>query len=169
MSKNLVEKGNLDKPVTLWNRTYKVAKDWAAQIGSGADAEEIIEEAVKDADIVWSCLASQDAVFACFDKILKTDVKGKLFVESSTVTPEATNKLAERVRDAGAEFISMPGTEAFLLFVPKSQSNNLRRSFRRAYYGHGWKTGDCPSGSEGVGGKDPPLHRRSVRQHVLAL
>jgi 3-hydroxyisobutyrate dehydrogenase-like beta-hydroxyacid dehydrogenase len=111
MSKNLVEKGNLDKPVTLWNRTYKVASDWAAKIGSGANAEEVIEKAVEDAHIVWSCLATQDAVLVCFDKILKTDVKGKLFVESSTVTPEASNKLAERVRDAGAEFISMPGKQ----------------------------------------------------------
>ncbi|KAJ4301086.1 hypothetical protein N0V90_003176 [Kalmusia sp. IMI 367209] len=108
MSKNLAEKGNLDKPVTLWNRTHKVASDWAAKVGSGVVAVEDLLEAVKDADIVWSCLATQDAVLSCFNKILETDVKGKFFVESSTVTPEASNKLAERVRDAGAEFISMP-------------------------------------------------------------
>jgi len=107
MSKNLVDKGNLDKPVTLWNRTHKVASDWAVRIG--ADAVEDLGESVRDADIVWSCLATQDAVLTCFERILKTNVQGKFFVESSTVTPEASNKLAERVREAGAEFISMPG------------------------------------------------------------
>lgn len=111
MSKNLVEKGKLDKPVTFWNRTYQVASDWAAEIGPGAIAVQRLTEAIYDADIVWSCLATQDAVISCFDKILESSVKGKLFVESSTVTPEATNRLAERVREAGAEFVSMPGTK----------------------------------------------------------
>ena len=110
MSKNLVEKGKLDKPVTFWNRTYQVASDWAAEVGSGANAIQNLSDAIYHADIVWSCLATQDAVLSCFEKILETSIKGKLFVESSTVTPEATNRLAERVREAGAEFISMPGT-----------------------------------------------------------
>ncbi|KAL5391325.1 hypothetical protein DPSP01_001200 [Paraphaeosphaeria sporulosa] len=108
MSKNLVEKGNLDKPVTFWNRTHKVASEWAAFVGPGANAVEDLLDAVKDADIIWSCLATQDAVFSCFSRMLDTNVRGKFFVESSTVTSEASNRLAERVREAGAEFISMP-------------------------------------------------------------
>jgi 3-hydroxyisobutyrate dehydrogenase-like beta-hydroxyacid dehydrogenase len=119
MSKNLVEKGNLDKPVTFWNRTHKVASEWAAFVGSGANAAEDILDAVEEADIVWSCLATQDAVLTCFERILQTNVRGKFFVESSTVTSEASNMLAERVREAGAEFISMPGTKAFVLSVPR--------------------------------------------------
>ncbi|KAF1971185.1 6-phosphogluconate dehydrogenase-like protein [Bimuria novae-zelandiae CBS 107.79] len=108
MSKNLAEKGNLDKPVTLWNRTHTVASDWAATIGPRTNAVEDLVEAIEDANMVWSCLATQDAVLSCFNRILETNVRGKLFIESSTVTPEALNKLAERVREAGAEFISMP-------------------------------------------------------------
>lgn len=107
----MVQKGKLDKPVTFWNRTYQVASDWAAEVGPGANAIQNLSEAIYNADIVWSCLATQDAVLSCFDKMLETSIRGKLFVESSTVTPEATNRLAERVREAGAEFISMPGME----------------------------------------------------------
>lgn len=109
MSKNLVERGNLDKPVTFWNRTHRVASEWAAVVGPGANAVENLLDAVRDADIIWSCLATQDAVFSCFNMILKTDVRGKFFVESSTATSEALNRLAEWAREAGAEFISMPG------------------------------------------------------------
>lgn len=44
-----------------------------------------------------------------FATILENDVKGELFVECSTVTPEHTNILAAKVIGAGAEFVSMPG------------------------------------------------------------
>lgn len=138
MSKNLAEKGNLDKPVTLWNRTHKVAADWAEKVGSGTVAVEDLLEAVKDADIVWSCLATQDAVMQCFDRILTTDVKGKFFCESSTVTPEASNKLAERVREAGAEFISMPGMVTSLVYSYSHFNLTARDSLWRAHHGHGW-------------------------------
>lgn len=110
MSKNLVDKGGLEQPVTFWNRTHRVASEWAAAVGAGALAVEDLGVAVREADMVWSCLATQDAVLACYGRILETtSVQGKLFIESSTVTPEATNLLAERVRQAGAEFVSMPG------------------------------------------------------------
>lgn len=117
MSKNLVDKGKLNKPVTFWNRTHNVASQWAAIVGPGAKAVEDLIEAIADADIVWSCLSTQDAVISCFDRILETNVKGKLFVESSTVTPEASNRLAERLQEAGAEFISMPGTKIIILLT----------------------------------------------------
>lgn len=35
MCKNLVEKGNLDKPLVLYNRTKKRADDLASQLGGG--------------------------------------------------------------------------------------------------------------------------------------
>jgi 3-hydroxyisobutyrate dehydrogenase-like beta-hydroxyacid dehydrogenase len=44
-----------------------------------------------------------------FNTILKEDVREKIFVECSTITPEATNELARRVLNAGGEFVAMPG------------------------------------------------------------
>jgi 3-hydroxyisobutyrate dehydrogenase-like beta-hydroxyacid dehydrogenase len=62
--------------------------------------------------MVWSFLADEDAVLEMFDTILREDIKGKLFVECSTITSEATNKLARRVLNAGGEFVAMPGKTA---------------------------------------------------------
>jgi hypothetical protein len=44
--------------------------------------------------------------------ILREDIKGKLFVECSTITSEAMDKLARRVLNAGGEFVALPGKAA---------------------------------------------------------
>jgi 3-hydroxyisobutyrate dehydrogenase-like beta-hydroxyacid dehydrogenase len=108
MTKNLVVKGNLEKPLILHNRTKLRAVEHSLEIGYSTVANTL-EEAVSKSDIIWSCLQDQDAVESTFDEILKDDVKGKLFLESSTVLPELIDQLAKRVMDAGAEFVAMPG------------------------------------------------------------
>jgi 3-hydroxyisobutyrate dehydrogenase-like beta-hydroxyacid dehydrogenase len=108
ISKNLVLNGKLEKSLILWNRTSSRAYEHSAQIGNSVVAETI-KDAVSMSDIVWSCLADQDAVFETFEIILKEDIKGKLFVECSTMAIEATNDLARRVVDSGGEFVAMPG------------------------------------------------------------
>ena len=108
MTKNLVLHGNLDKPLTLYNRTRNRAEEHSASIGHSIVAATL-EEAVSNADIIWSCLQDQEAVEATFDSILTMKIQGKLFVESSTITPERTNSIARQVLRAGAEFVAMPG------------------------------------------------------------
>jgi hypothetical protein len=108
MSKNLVLNGKLEKSLILWNRTSSRAYEHSAQIGNSVVAETI-KDAISMSDIVWSCLANQDAVLETFEMIFKEDIKGKLFVECSTMATEATNDLARRVIDSGGEFVAMPG------------------------------------------------------------
>ncbi|KAF2124914.1 hypothetical protein P153DRAFT_325134 [Dothidotthia symphoricarpi CBS 119687] len=109
MCKNLVEKGNLDKPLILYNRTQKRSDDLAAKFGSGkTKVVSEISDAVKDSDIVLLCLGDDDAVNTTVDVILKNDVKGKLIVDCSTVHPDTTNALEKRVTEAGAEFVGGP-------------------------------------------------------------
>ena len=108
MSNNLVKKGKLDKPIVLWSRTSRNATERSAAVGH-ATVVSSAEAAVEQSDIIWSCLSDEKAVTQVFDAILKRDVKGKLFVECSTVTPKAWNELCDRVVTAGAEFVSMPG------------------------------------------------------------
>lgn len=111
MTKNLVKIGNLTRPIILWNRTESKARSHSINIGHSSVASSI-QDAVTKSDIIWSCLSGQKAVLECFDVVLKSniDLKGKLFLECSTITPEATNELAERLIEAGAEFVAMPGT-----------------------------------------------------------
>jgi 3-hydroxyisobutyrate dehydrogenase-like beta-hydroxyacid dehydrogenase len=108
MSRNLATKGKLDKPVILWSRSLDKAHAHSQAVENTVVASTL-EAAVKDSDMIWSCLSDHEAVMATFASILENDVKGKLFVECSTVTPEYSNELATKVTGAGAEFVSMPG------------------------------------------------------------
>lgn len=108
MSKNLVLKGNLEKPLILWNRTASRATSLSERIGHSSVAETV-EDAVSRSDIIFSCFADEQGVFETFDAALKIEVKGKLFVECSTVRPENIDKINKNVRDAGADLIAMPG------------------------------------------------------------
>jgi 3-hydroxyisobutyrate dehydrogenase-like beta-hydroxyacid dehydrogenase len=116
MSRNLALKGSLDQPILLWSRTTANAEAHAAELGpERSTVASSLTEAVKGADMIWSCLTDLAAVSQTFDTILQTDVKGKLFVECSTVTPEASDALAAKVLAAGAEFVTMPGRFGSLL------------------------------------------------------
>ena len=109
MTKNIVAKADLEKPLILWNRTEKRAKEHSSRIGHSTVATTV-KEAVTEADIIWSCLQDQEAVTETFEEILKMDIRGKLFLESSTVLPDVTNRIAKEVENAGAEFVAMPGS-----------------------------------------------------------
>lgn len=108
MSRNLATKGKLDKPLILWSRSLDKAHAHSQNV-ENTIADSSLEKAVADSDMIWSCLSDDKAVTATFTSILKNDVKGKLFIECSTVSPESSNELAAKVIGAGAEFVSMPG------------------------------------------------------------
>lgn len=114
MCKNLSDKGNLDNLV-IYNRTKKRADDLAAQLAPAkSTVASSVQEAVQSADIIFTCLGDDKAVNETVDAALQQDVKGKLFVECSTVHPETTNALAERITAKGAEFVASPGKSAVL-------------------------------------------------------
>ena len=108
MCKNLVQKGNLENPLLLYNRTASRAAALNARIGHSIVAHTLVE-AVSKSDIIFSCLTDANAVNETFDQILIGEVTGKLFVECSTTHREHTNELARKVERAGAEFVAMPG------------------------------------------------------------
>ena len=108
MSKNLVQKGKLEKPLILWNRTSSRAHSLSAKIGHSI-VVDTVEDAVRQSDIIWSCFMDTDVVRDIFQKILKCDIKGKLFVECSTINSSFTNELAADIEAAGGEIVAMPG------------------------------------------------------------
>ena len=109
MCKNLVQKGNLSSPLVLYNRTAKRTTELADRLGNCIVASSIAD-AVADADIIFSCLTDDKAVFETFEEILKHDVQGKLFVNCSTIQPDKSDELASRVEAKGAGLVTMPGT-----------------------------------------------------------
>lgn len=108
MSKNLVKFASLDKPIILRNRTASVADNHAEKIGFATVANSI-QDAIGRADIIWSCFSGEASVQESFATILNQDMKGKLFLECSTISPDATDEIAKRILKAGAEFVAMPG------------------------------------------------------------
>ena len=108
MTKNLVEKGNLEHPIILHNRTKGRAETHCSLIGHSTVASSL-EEAVAASDIIWSCLENEDAVAETFDQVLSLDIEGKLFIECSTILPDKTATLSGKVLGAGGEFVAMPG------------------------------------------------------------
>ena len=119
MSRNLATKASLDHPVLLWTRTLAKAHAHSAAVPNTAVAASPAE-AVRAADIIWSCLGDDDAVVAVYNDVLgdadAADLAGKLFVECSTINPESTEELARRILERGGEFVAMPG--ACMSFFP---------------------------------------------------
>ena len=110
MCKNLVEKGNLEKPLIIFNRTTKRAEDLSKQLPAGkTQVVSSIDAAVTSADIVFTCLGDDKAITDAIETSLKGDVNGKLFVDCSTIHPDTTNALAKAIVAQGAEFVASPG------------------------------------------------------------
>lgn len=109
MVKNLVEKGNLDKPLILYNRTRKRSEELAAKLPEGkTEIVDSLEEGIKKADIIFTIVSNDAAVQSVFEDLLKGDVAGKLFVDCSTIHPDTTDQVAKSVTDKGAQFVASP-------------------------------------------------------------
>jgi 3-hydroxyisobutyrate dehydrogenase-like beta-hydroxyacid dehydrogenase len=82
-----------------------------------------IGELVKQANVIFSCVADDAAIFGAYETALSEggDIKGKLFVDCSTVHPDTTTKLEDMVTAKGASLVASPGLFAlgfyFLLRV----------------------------------------------------
>lgn len=137
MCKNLVEKGNLDKPLILFNRTQKKADDLASKIGT--DKTKVVssmKEAVDAADIIFTCVGDDKAITDTVNEMISGNVKGKLFVDCSTVHPNTTNQLGKIITGAGAHFVASPvfgapamaegGQLVFVLAGPASDVDKIK-------------------------------------------
>lgn len=127
MVTNLALKGNLEKPLLIYNRTQKRADDLSAKIGGGKTV--VVSDpldGLERSDIIFTMLSNDKAVEENIDAFLSSgSVKGKLFIECSTIHPDTTERLAKKVTEAGAEFIASPvfgappaADAGALIFVP---------------------------------------------------
>lgn len=110
MVKNLVEKGQLDKPLILFNRTTTRAEQLSSSLPAGeTKVEQDLVRAVEASDIIFTCVGDDAAVHETIDTALKANAKGKLIVDCSTIHPDTTDKIAAKVNASGAEFVACPG------------------------------------------------------------
>lgn len=94
--------------LTVWNRTR--AKAAALEAAGAKVAATPAELAAKSEAIVtiMTNAAAIDAVYAGTDGMLSGDVKGKLFIEMSTVRPETQKALAMKAKAKGAAIVECP-------------------------------------------------------------
>jgi 3-hydroxyisobutyrate dehydrogenase len=94
--------------VTVWNRSPDKTKPAAA---AGAKVAATPVEVAKASEAVITMLtdgAAIDAVYNGPNGLLSGDVKGKLFLEMSTVAPQVETDLAPKVRAKGAAMVECP-------------------------------------------------------------
>lgn len=109
MAKNIAEKGKLDSPLLLFNRTTQRATDLNAKIAPGkSEVASSLEAAASQADVIFICLANDKAVTETVDALSGTDIKGKVVVDCSTIHPDTTDAVAETLTSRGAEFVACP-------------------------------------------------------------
>jgi 3-hydroxyisobutyrate dehydrogenase len=105
MAQRLMEAGH---QVTVWNRSAAKTKP---VVDAGATLAATPAELASKADAVITMLtdaAAIDAVYNGPSGLLSGDVKGKLFIEMSTVPPTVPVALAEKVRAKGAALVECP-------------------------------------------------------------
>lgn len=127
MASNLAKSGH---QVTVWNRTPGKEIDGARTASSPA-------EAAQGCEVVWMCVSDTNAV----ETVLfgENGVEGSLtenmiVVDSSTISPAATRKFAERVRTRGAHYVDAPVTgsktgaeNATLIFIVGGEEPVIER------------------------------------------
>ncbi len=103
MAANLAQAGH---EVIVWNRT-------PGREVAGARAAASPREAAAQADVVWVCVSNTDAV----EQVLFGEAgaesslrNGMVVVDSSTISPAATRRFAERVAARGADYVDAPLT-----------------------------------------------------------
>src|ERR1700716_3640246 len=105
IAQRLIEVGHT---VTVWNRSADKLK---AVTDAGAKAVATPAELANTAEAVISILtdaAAIDTVYNGAVGLLAGDVRGKLFIEMSTVRPETEVALVAKVRAKGAALVECP-------------------------------------------------------------
>src|SRR5882724_101890 len=88
--------------VTVWNRTADKAR------ALGLDVADSATRLAGVSETLISILTDAAALESVYGQLLAGDVKGKLFIEMSTVRPETERRLADKVVAKGAAFIECP-------------------------------------------------------------
>jgi len=103
MATNLVKAGH---EVCVWNRTARQHVDGAKTAVSPADA-------ARECEVVWMCVADTAAVERVMfgpDGVEQSLHEGMIVVDSSTISPSATVKFAERIAAKGVQWVDAPVT-----------------------------------------------------------
>lgn len=128
MAKNLEKAGF---PLTVYNRTAEKAEEFKADSKVADDVKELVE----NSDIIFTMLTNDEAAKDVYRQILELNISEKLFVDMSTISPEASTKLADAVKIKEASFLdapvagsTKPAAEGTLIFMVGGDENDVERA-----------------------------------------
>ncbi|KZF19602.1 6-phosphogluconate dehydrogenase [Xylona heveae TC161] len=138
MSKNLQKylAASGAPPLSYTNRTLSRGDGLKAL---GGVPYETVGGVVANSDIIFTCVSNDQVLNSVIDEVLASgssgSLKGKIFVDSTTVHPETTISVAKKLTDAHAEFVAAPvfgasamaeaGKLIFTLAGPESATSKL--------------------------------------------
>ncbi|KAJ5758664.1 hypothetical protein N7520_005820 [Penicillium odoratum] len=110
MSANIAKKGP-QASLTLYNRTTSRATAHAATLGPNVKVATSLPEAVRDADIIFTCVGDDAALDGITAGILVNttiDFSNKTVVDCSTVHPETSRRTEAAYEARGGSFVASP-------------------------------------------------------------
>jgi 3-hydroxyisobutyrate dehydrogenase len=99
---------NVGHAVTVWNRTREKTEALASAGASVAATPADLATQVETVITVLTDAAAIDATYRGSDGLLAGEVRGKLFIDMSTVRPEVEKALVKEVINKGAALIECP-------------------------------------------------------------
>lgn len=103
MALNLVKKSNTE--VYVFDFVAEKVEQLASE---GAIAAQDSQEVVKNADIIFTSVPKAEHVKAVHESIYEVVRKGQIFIDMSTIAPNDSIQLGEKLREYGAEFLDAP-------------------------------------------------------------
>ena len=160
-------------PLSVWNRTADKAADFAKQHGARHAATPA--DAVKDADIVITCFSTSPDVYSILDGpdgLLAGIKRGAIVVDCTSGDPATSRRIAERLKEKGAEFIDAPvsggvsGAEKGALTVMVGGDAGTLEKARKVMETFGQKIVHC--GDIGAGDTVKAVNQAFLAIHLLS-
>lgn len=128
MAKNLEKAGF---PLSVYNRSAEKAENFSER----SKVSESVKDLVSESDIIFTMLTNDEAVNDIYRQILDLDISGKLFIDMSTVSPEASGKIGDALKIKEASFIdapvagsTKPAAEGTLIIMAGGEERDVQRA-----------------------------------------
>lgn len=160
-------------PLTVWNRTGERAERFARELGVNVAATPA--DAVRDADVVITCLSTSADVLSLIDRtdgLLAGMKTGSTLVDCTSGDPATSRAIAARLRNKGVSFIDAPvsggtsGAEKGTLTIMVGGDVEVLERVRRVLDTFGQKIVHC--GDVGAGDAVKAVNNAFLAVHVWA-
>lgn len=154
--------------LTVWNRTLEKAEVFAAE--HGCNFGKTAADAVRDAEVVITCLPSSREVEALMPEIASEIPDGSLFIDCTSGDPATSRALAESFTDRRIDFVDAPvsggvkGAVAGTLTIMCGGSNPAMDRARPVLSAFGRKIVHC--GDVGAGDAVKAMNQALLAVHI---